>query len=190
MPSNWRVLQLRGSAYWLWCGKFFLIWALLTFLYSHKYPWASVLQMTDILLKSWNMHVLKTYSPCWKILSTALPELAEPTAAGPTFLVSNLLHATSMCPILPSVSSLACQTPPKAAAPCQKWQGSGLALNCLSQSHGLLLARWSSACFSTDSPSKTTLQAAPSWMAMLARFMFLENSDCSAGTAHPRVWEP
>lgn len=88
-----------------------------------------------------------------------------------------------------------CQNPPEATALCQKWQGSRLSLKLvLWTPKAQLAARTSGAgrseCRACFSAPTNILQAALSWEAVLARFVFLELTGCSAGTAHPQVWEP
>lgn len=146
--------------------------------------------MADIVLKSWNIRMLKMYSPCWNSTIHSSARAGRTNSSRSNFsLVSNLLHTASICPVLPNISSLACQTPPKATALCQKWQGSRLALRLLlwtpkpqrdTQTSGAGRSECST-CFST---LKNILMAVLSWEAVFSRFMFLESSQAALLAQH------
>lgn len=82
-----------------------------------------------------------------------------------------------------------CQNPPEATALCQKWQGSRLSLKLvLWTPKAQLAARTSGAgrseCRACFSAPTNILQAALSWEAVLARFVFLESSQAALLAQH------
>lgn len=197
MPSDWTVLQLRASAHWIWCVKFLQMWALLTFPYTHRYPWASVLQMAGILLKSWNISLLKMYRPCRKRTIHSSARAGRTNSSRSNFFGVRPTNATPVRPVLPNISSLACQAPPKARALCQKWQGSTLALKLVvwtPKATACCSDRWSwpeCSTFQHWQPFRKHFTGSSFVTGCVTQIYVLrELTGCSAGTAHPQVWEP
>lgn len=196
MASDWTVLQLRASAHWIWCVKFLQMWALLTFPYT---------QISLGICSADGRHSPEKLEHKSVENVQAMPEKNRPQfcqswqnqqqqvqlfGVRPT-------NATPVRPVLPNISSLACQAPPKARALCQKWQGSTLALKLVvwtPKATACCSDRWSwpeCSTFQHWQPFRKHFTGSSFVTGCVTQIYVLrELTGCSAGTAHPQVWEP